>query len=804
MSLTELELSGFRDPLPDWFGTCLPKLTSLNFQYNQFQGPIPESVCQMNQLTSIRIALSSLTGTIPSCIGNLTQLTTLDFQFNSLSSTIPDSIGELIQLRAVDLSGNKLSGILPASLANLSQIVSFFAVSNMLSGPIELFAQLPKLTALELSSNRFSGTIPGNFSVLQNFLLQNNQLTGSIPEYLFSAASLTSIFKISNNRISGTLPSSRPMSLSVFSADNNRLEGTLPNWFCDLNFYSNIFNFAQNNLRGTLPVCLGAVEVPNLISLNFSTNQFSGTIPISIGFLNNRSFTFLDLSHNQLHGTIPASMAYLTSLSFLDLSYNKFDGPLPVVVINIQSLTRLDVAGNLFSGSLDVLFSKTRYVPAYLNVSHNQLSGIVSTLASDLCNSNHTPACPSAAILDARGNQFDCPIPEYNQLDIMFLRDPCLPPYITFSIYSASLFGVFLIVFGIRHFMLLEFGNVSVAAPAYAPSAWKWRLFVIMYVASLVTLVSDAYTMWVIGQYLISRIDNCQSVNSFSVWRSLPALASQDTETMLLDKGFSFPKTIYSIVLNWNTANGGKETGFWNPFDRAFGDDLALDVSQLSSICSSIESGCSMRHSTQYPTSFATECFMEFDDKAPFGGTSHRTFFFSFIAIVSVRAIVELSRLLIVFLSWIYRRIIHVSWSIDFVGISLGSPLLVFALQDDWSEFFKVIISHQPTHHELIWRIVYQSLLCSIPLLGANLYFLFAVSQSGLKVLNMFSVLSAFVTIPLNVFRAVQTWRSLDQSFSTKDLNLMMEMSQNVSDLDSMKLDAIATAPVPPAPIIVE
>jgi hypothetical protein len=53
----------------------------------------------------------------------------------------------------------------------------------------------------------------------------------------------------------------------------------------------------------------------------------------------------------------------------------------------------------------------------------------------------------------------------------------------------------------------------------------------------------------------------------------------------------------------------------------------------------------------------------------------------------------------------------------------------------------------------------------------------------------MFSVLSACVSIPLTIVRAVLAWRSLDQSYSTSDVARVLEFSQNVVDIGRIELN---------------
>jgi Leucine-rich repeat (LRR) protein len=788
--LKRLELSGMAGPFPEWLGRCLPQLTSMTFNYHSFVGTLPNSICFLNQLTLLKISYGSLIGPIPSCISNLTKLTMLDFQRNMLESTIPDVFNAMPDLGALSLNSNRLIGTIPSSLSNSQNLVSFYADSNMLNGTLDGICLAPTIFALVLENNQFSGTLPSACSLVQSLFVSNNQLSGTIsPSWFASGLDLYS-FVVSHNRFNGTLPSTIPNQLSEIQLNGNQFEGTIPSWLCTADFHISIVNFAENRLHGTIPSCLGNKTLRGLIVLNISRNALSGTIPDSLGHINNLTFNFLDLHGNQLEGAIPQSLAYLSALHFLDLSDNRFTGSPPTQLTNIQPLARLDLSGNQFSGSLDRFFLSPRYLPAYLNVSHNKFEGVVGRLVSDNCN----VTCLSVAILDARGNHFDCPIPDYNQLDILFLRDQCYPPYITFAIYSSSLVGAVALFMIVRYFLLRQFGVTTVVEPTYAPSTWRWWLFGVLYVASLVTLVSDVYTMWVIGQYLLSRIDNCLTVNSFSVWKSIPALAGLDILNTEAYLELTFPHFIYKYIVGAYSYNGGTGSSYVLPYDSQLLEETSKITSQFSSICLAIQSGCSLRNSATFPSSFDAECFMEFDDQAPFGGTSHRRFLYLFGAVVIVRVLVELLRIAIVLLSWFYDRIVASSWSIDFVGISLGSPLFMLALHDR-TEFFKVVISHQPTHTELIWRVIYHSMLCSLPLLAANLYFLFSVSQAGLKVLNMFSVLSAFVTVPLNVIRAVQAWRSLDQSFSTNDMTRVLEMSQNTVDADSLKLDPVAPVP---------
>jgi hypothetical protein len=253
-------------------------------------------------------------------------------------------------------------------------------------------------------------------------------------------------------------------------------------------------------------------------------------------------------------------------------------------------------------------------------------------------------------------------------------------------------------------------------------------------------------------------------------------------------QGSSFSYFVFSYIGDLNFNSYGIRLHSLSAFDMTNLDLMDSTVGQFAAVCLAVQSGCALRFSTQYTSSLATECYMAFDDQAPFGGTSHRLFAYICIAIVAVRALVELGKASVVVWSWVQGRIVGARWSIDFVGASLLSPLFVLSLGGDWSEYFKVVVSHEASYWSLAWRVVHQSLLCSVPLLCANLYFLFAVSQSGLQLLNMFSVLSACVSIPLTIVRAVLAWRSLDSSYSTSDVAQVLEFTQNVVDIGKVDI----------------
>ncbi|PON39081.1 Tyrosine-protein kinase [Trema orientale] len=122
-------------------------------------------------------------------------------------------VAELV-LENMGLRGN----ISESALINFSELSVLSFKHNYLSGTIMDFGLNPKLTRIDLSGNSFSGQIPASvlrLSGLVSFLLQDNSLTGSVPE--FNQSSLRE-FNLSNNNLSGFVP--KTTALELFGLDS--------------------------------------------------------------------------------------------------------------------------------------------------------------------------------------------------------------------------------------------------------------------------------------------------------------------------------------------------------------------------------------------------------------------------------------------------------------------------------------------------------------------------------------------------------------------------------------------------------
>jgi len=441
----------------------LTNLIWLNLSQNQLTGSIPSSFGNLNSLLSMSLSSNYLTGPIPASLGNLSNLQDLYLFSNQLSGSIPGSLGDLQNLGRLYLFNNNLSGCYDPNLKNLCgelyspisvssgnnldaefpdfcsldaglcgqplscraqdslhlvtlyqatnggswnnswnlnlPMTSWFGVTlsgsgcidhlklnnNNLTGALpEALGELSSLKSLELFNNNLSSTIPvslGNLIDLEVLKLSSNNLTGSIPSSIGNLTSVHTLF-LSSNNLSGSIPSSIGdlVSLKVLYVQGNSFTGTLPSNMANLPVIEEL-RANSNNLSGSIPSAIGSLTT--LKKLALFNNSLTGAIP---SFLSNLTqLVELNLSQNNLSGSIPSSLSNLNALIDLALTSNQFTGTIPSSFGSMASLQRLFLSGNNLSGEIPAELGNLSLVNLYLF--NNNLSGCYDSNLQNLCNS---------------------------------------------------------------------------------------------------------------------------------------------------------------------------------------------------------------------------------------------------------------------------------------------------------------------------------------------------------------------------------------------------------------------------------
>merc|ERR1712161_116950 len=151
-----------------------------------------------------------LTGTIPSELSNVKGLKTLIVYENSFSGSFPPGLFLLEDLTIIKASNNTLmegplpknidskklvkleidnsglTGKLPTNLGDLTSLQVLFLENNSLTGTIPDLDDMRKLANVTFNDNELTGAIPGissdNLPEITEILISNNCLTGSVPD----------------------------------------------------------------------------------------------------------------------------------------------------------------------------------------------------------------------------------------------------------------------------------------------------------------------------------------------------------------------------------------------------------------------------------------------------------------------------------------------------------------------------------------------------------------------------------------------------------------------------------------------
>jgi hypothetical protein len=158
-----------------------------------------------------------------------------------------------------------------------------------LVGSIPSSPQIPSIFGLRFVAKIFISpgpdlflehTLPDDFNtehpVLQQLLLTGYQLTGRIPQSLFSSTALQKI-DFHSNQFQGMIAESigNLISLTYLSLANNKMFGPLPAAMAKLLKLTTL-GLAQNSFTGGIDVI---AELPVLVILFLRNNLFEGTIP---------------------------------------------------------------------------------------------------------------------------------------------------------------------------------------------------------------------------------------------------------------------------------------------------------------------------------------------------------------------------------------------------------------------------------------------------------------------------------------------------------------------------------------------
>ncbi|KAK2976426.1 hypothetical protein RJ640_001819 [Escallonia rubra] len=375
----------FRSPLPINWLLSLTGLRFLNLGGCGISGPMASGLENMTSLTHVDLYCNNLNSSIPHWLYHFRGLNSLDLSGNHLRGAISDDIGNMTSIVSIDMSGNELEGRIPRSIQKLCRLEAINLAENGLhdtSDVLQIFfgCGIHSLHKLNLESCSISGPLPkslGRLSSLKSLKLAHNQFNGTLPENIGQLSKLTSL-TLSSNKFNETLPESigQLSKLTSLTLSSNKFNETLPESIGQLSKLTSL-DLADNQFIGTLPESTG--QLSKLERLWIDNNNLEGVVS-EVHFANLSNLRDFSGNDNPLILQVSPKWSPPFQLETLALRSWRLESKFPNWLQAQQRLTHLDLSSTRISDIVPTWFWNLSSQLIYLNLSHNQLHGVVPSI----------------------------------------------------------------------------------------------------------------------------------------------------------------------------------------------------------------------------------------------------------------------------------------------------------------------------------------------------------------------------------------------------------------------------------------
>ncbi|KAL5548591.1 hypothetical protein UlMin_003822 [Ulmus minor] len=280
-------------------------LQVLNLSNNTLNGSLPPCLGNFSEdLSVLDLRNNGLQGVIP-IFAKVKSLRSLNFNGNQLEGPLPQSLRTCTNLEVLDVGNNKINGSFPNWLESLPELQVLILRSNQFYGPVgDPTARFPfqKLRIMDLSNNDFTGHLPQKYFESLSVMMESHAAEfGYMGEDYYTDSVMVDMkgFYIELVKIQNIF--------TTLDLSRNQFVGEIPNLIGRLQSLHGL-NFSHNKLSGSIPPSLR--NLSNLEWLDLSSNELVGVIPSQLADLT--FLASLNLSHNKLVGPIPRGKQFET------------------------------------------------------------------------------------------------------------------------------------------------------------------------------------------------------------------------------------------------------------------------------------------------------------------------------------------------------------------------------------------------------------------------------------------------------------------------------------------------------------
>jgi Leucine-rich repeat (LRR) protein len=245
------------------------------------------------------------------------------------------------------------------------------------------------LQQISVPFNDMIGTIPEEYAGMKHLIaleVQNNRLTGTLPDVFFSAegfddvTSKLQVLNVGGNLLHGTVSSDlgNMRTLKGLHLFDNSFVGDFPLGLEKLGSLA-FSRVNGNEFTGPLPSALGRLGL--LTEVWFHDNRFTGPIPTEVGRLL-RCTDFRIHNNLGITGNIPDEIFNMKRLKRLDLYQMDLTGPLSTRVGELVELEQLRVSTNRLTGRIPAEIQNL----VRLQLFWSQLNLFVGSIPEVICN----------------------------------------------------------------------------------------------------------------------------------------------------------------------------------------------------------------------------------------------------------------------------------------------------------------------------------------------------------------------------------------------------------------------------------